>query len=442
MRFLTGLLLLVLLTGCSSSRPTVADKEPDVRADTPEVTEAVETIRVEPMFTLSRVTPLEMDGWNPIGMRGSLDAFRRSCEVILNRPPGAPMVSDRPAFGTTRDWTPACEKALSLGDVTNAEAQRFFRDWFRPHRVAMGADANGLFTGYYEPQLRGSREKTARYSIPLHRPPSDLIRVNLGDFRSSLKGERLFGRVDRQRLVPYYDRADIADGELAGRGLEIAWVDSRVDKFFLQIQGSGRVLLRDSSLIRVGYAGENGQPYRAIGRDLIEMGEVSREKMSMQAIRSWLAGNPDRVNELLEKNQSYVFFEERTHLDASDGPIGAQGVPLTPGVSLAVDPRYLPYGAPLWLSTKRPLAETELRSGAVPADTLDGVPVVRFRRMMVAQDTGGAIRGAVRGDVFWGAGDRAADIAGQMKSPGTYIVFLPRTLGANPPAANSSPSTQ
>ena len=352
------------------------------------------------------------------------------------------MVSERPAFGTIRDWTPACEKALSLGDVTNAEAQRFFRDLFRPHRVAMGADATGLFTGYYEPQLRGSREKTARYSVPLHRLPSDLIRVNLGDFRSSLKGERLFGRVDGQRLVPYYNRADIADGELAERGLEIAWVDSRVDKFFLQIQGSGRVLLRDSSLIRVGYAGANGQPYRAIGRDLIEMGEVSREEMSMQAIRSWLAANPDRVGELLEKNQSYVFFQERTDLDASDGPIGAQGVPLTEGVSLAVDERYLPYGAPLWLSTKRPMTGAELRSGAVPADTLDGVPVARFRRMMVAQDTGGAIRGAVRGDVFWGAGDRAADIAGRMKSPGTYIVFLPRTLGANPPATNSSPSTQ
>ncbi len=428
----------MLLAGCSSSRPASEDGSAtnDPTAETTPAADSEEA-EVKPTFTLSPVTPLDLDGWNPIGIRQSLDAFQRSCEVILNRPPDTPMVSDRPAFGTARDWAAVCEEALSLENVTNAEAQRFFRDRFRPHRVAMGTDATGLFTGYYEPQLRGSRDKTATYSVPLHRPPSDLIHVNLGEFRPSLKGERLFGRIDGQRLVPYHERAYIADGELDGRGLEIAWVDSRVDRFFLQIQGSGRVLLRDSSLIRVGYAGANGQPYRAIGRDLIEMGEVPREEMSMQAIRSWLADNPDRVGELLEKNRSYVFFQERTDLDASEGPIGAQGVPLTPGVSLAVDAGYLPYGAPLWLSTKRPLAEAELRSGAVPADTLDGVPVARFRRMMIAQDTGGAIRGAVRGDVFWGAGDRAADIAGRMKSRGTYIVFLPRTLGAN-----SSPSTQ
>jgi len=436
---ITGLLFLVLLAGCSSSRPASEDGSAakDPAAETHSPADSEEEADVKATFTLSPVTPLDLDGWNPIGMRQSLDAFQRSCEVILNRPLDTPMVSDRPAFGTVRDWTPACKEALSLEHVTNAEAQRFFRDRFRPHRVAMGTDATGLFTGYYEPQLRGSRKKTATYSVPLHRPPSDLIRVNLGEFRPSLKGERLFGRIDGQRLVPYHERANIANGELDGRGLEIVWVDSRVDRFFLQIQGSGRVLLRDSSLIRVGYAGANGQPYRAIGRDLIEMGEVPREEMSMQAIRSWLAENPDRTGELLEKNRSYVFFRERTHLDASEGPIGAQGVPLTPRVSLAVDARYLPYGAPLWLSTKRPLTEAELGSGAVPADTLDGVPVARFRRMMVAQDTGGAIRGAVRGDVFWGAGERAADIAGRMKSRGTYIVFLPRTLGAN-----SSPSTQ
>jgi membrane-bound lytic murein transglycosylase A len=438
MRFLTGLLLVVLFVGCSSSRPAPEEHStpstPTVETDTSAASEETE---VQPTFTLSRVTSLDLDGWNPIGMRQSLDAFQRSCEVILNRPPSTPMVSDRPAFGTVRDWTPACEEALSLENATNARAQRFFLDAFRPHRVAMGMDATGLFTGYYEPQLHGSREKTATYSVPLHRPPSDLIRVDLGEFRSSLKGERLFGRVDGQRLVPYYERAEIADGKLDGRGLEIAWVDSRVDKFFLQIQGSGRVLLRDSSLIRVGYAGANGRPYRAIGRDLIEMGEVPREEMSMQAIRTWLAENPKRVSELLEKNRSYVFFQERTDLDASEGPIGAQGVPLTPEVSLAVDARFLPYGAPLWLSTMRPMSEAELAGGAVPADTLDGAPVARFRQMMIAQDTGGAIRGAVRGDVFWGAGDRAADIAGRMKSQGTYVVFLPQTL-----SANSSPSTR
>lgn len=338
------------------------------------------------------------------------------------------MVPDRPVFGTTEDWMPVCEKALSLPDTSNAEAQRFFSRSFRPYHVAMGKDRDGLFTGYYEPQLRGARTKSSVFSEPLHRPPTDLIRIHLGDFRSSLDGERLFGRVEGNRLVPYYEREKIEEGILEGRGLEIVYVDSRVDKFFLQIQGSGRVILPDSSLIRVGYAAANGQPYRAIGRDLIQMGEVAREDMSMQAIRQWMADHPERAEDLMNRNRSYVFFQERTDLDAREGPIGAQGVPLTAGHSLAVDSRFLPYGAPLWLSSYRPLTEDELSAGATPADTIDGTPVARLRRLMIAQDTGGAIRGAVRGDVFWGAGERAADVAGRMKSPGSYVVFLPASL--------------
>lgn len=444
---LTGTLLVLILAGCSSSGETVSGET--VSGETapgetapgePEPGPSPEAEDVEATLTLNPVSAAHLDGWHAGGMNRSLQAFQKSCDVMLNRRADARMVPDRPAFGTTRDWIPACEQAFALRDTTDAAAQQFFRTFFRPHRVGMGTDTTGLFTGYYEPQLHGSREKTDRYSVPLYRPPTDLIRVNLGDFRSSLDGQRVFGRVENQRLVPYYERSEIADGRLNGRGLEIVWVDSRVDKFFLQIQGSGRVMLRDSSLIRVGYAGANGQPYRAIGRDLIAMGEVSREKMSMQAIRTWLATYPDRVPELLEKNRSYVFFQERRDLDATEGPIGAQGIPLTDGVSLAVDSDVLPYGAPLWLSTTRPLTDREQArnlSGdqageqagdVVPADTVDGVPVTPFHRMMIAQDTGGAIRGAVRGDVFWGSGDRAAAIAGRMKSPGRYVVFLPRTL--------------
>lgn len=426
---LAGALLVLFVAGCSSSGETVSE-QPDPRPSEPTEPQRPEPepTEVEATLTLNPMPAAYLDGWHPDGMNRSLQAFQRSCDVMLNRPGDAQMVPGRPVFGTTRDWVPACEKAFSLRDTTDAAAQTFFRTFFRPHRVGMGTDTTGLFTGYYEPQLRGSREKTDRYAVPLYRPPTDLIRVNLGEFRSSLEGQRIFGRVENQRLVPYYDRSEIANGRLDGRGLEIVWVDSRVDKFFLQIQGSGRVMLRDSSLIRVGYAGANGQPYRAIGRDLIAMGEVSREEMSMQAIRTWLATHPDRVPELLEKNRSYVFFQERKDLDATEGPIGAQGIPLTEGVSLAVDSDILPYGAPLWLSTTRPLTESERAGGVVPADTVDGVPVTTFRRMMIAQDTGGAIRGAVRGDVFWGSGDQAAAIAGRMKSPGRYVVFLPRTL--------------
>jgi membrane-bound lytic murein transglycosylase A len=411
-RVLLLALLVLVLAGCSSS---------DEAQEAPEAT-----------LTLQPVEVRAVDGWRPEGMAAALRAFQTSCTALAERPPGAPMVPDRPAFGTTRDWMPACEHAQSMTgpsqpEPTDAEAQRFFRQFFRPHRVAMGTDRRGLFTGYYEPELRGARERSSTFSEPLHRPPQDLIRVNLGDFRSSLDGEQVFGRVDGRRLVPYYDRERIAEGVLDD-DLAIAYVDSRVDKFFLQIQGSGRVVLRDSSMIRVGYAAANGQPYRAIGRDLIRMGEVLREEMSMQAIRQWLAEHPDRADDLMNRNRSYVFFQERTDLDPREGPIGAQGVPLTAGHSLAVDHRYLPYGAPLWLSTHRPLTDAEVRNGTVPADTVEGEPVARMRRMMIAQDTGGAIRGAVRGDVFWGSGDRAASIAGRMQSPGTYVVFLPATI--------------
>ena len=377
----------------------------------------------EPTFRLENVDQRQLDGWQAAGMAVSLAAFQRSCEAIVGRSAGARMVPDRPAYGTVGDWEAACQQAFALADTTDAAAERFFRRFFRPHRVAMGAKSEGLFTGYFEPQLRGSRQRTDTFSVPLHRPPSDLIRVRLGDFRSSMADQTLFGRVEGQQLVPYYSRADIADGVLAGRNLEIVWVDDRVDKFFLQIQGSGRVVLRDSSLIRVGYAAQNGQPYRAIGRDLITMGAVPREEMSMQAIRTWLAENPERAADLMNRNPSYIFFQERPNLDASEGPVGAQGVPLTARRSLAVDPDFLPYGAPLWLSTHRPVTGSD-----VATDTTDGVPTVPFRQLMIAQDTGGAIRGAVRGDVFWGAGDRARSIAGRMKSPGTYVVLLPNTI--------------
>ena len=331
------------------------------------------------------------------------------------------MVAGKPDFGTVRDWQPACYRARQIGDTTDAAARRFFTRFFRPFRVVAGGNVEGRFTGYYEPELQGARERSARFSEPLHRRPSDLVKVPLGRFRSDAGGETLFGRVQDGTLVPYHSRAEIARGKLAGRGLAITWVDSRVDKFFLQIQGSGRVVLRDSSILRVGYAAENGQPYRAIGRDLINMGAIPREEMSMQAIRRWLAENPTRADALMNENPSYVFFRTLDSLRADLGPLGAQGVPLTPEVSLAVDPGFVPYGAPLFLTTRRPAVGSG-RRGSYDTST------VPFRGLMIAQDTGGAIRGAVRGDVFWGAGDRAREVAGRMNASGRYAVLLPRTL--------------
>jgi membrane-bound lytic murein transglycosylase A len=218
------------------------------------------------------------------------------------------------------------------------------------------------------------------------------------------------GRIEGDRLVPYFDRDEIERGALDGRALELLWVDDPIDKFFLQIQGSGLVRLADGRLLRVGYADQNGRAYRPIGRDLVEMGELSREEVSLQSIAAWLRANPDRADAVMDKNPSYVFFQLLGDAEALEGPLGAQGVPLLAGRSLAVDRRYIPYGAPVWLETEAPFPDGE-RS---------------LHRLMIAQDTGGAIKGGVRGDVFRGAGDLAEHVAGHMKSRGSYFLFLPK----------------
>jgi membrane-bound lytic murein transglycosylase A len=312
--------------------------------------------------------------------------------------------------------------------VPDSTARRFFQTQFRPYQVVGGGDPEGLFTGYFEPQLQGARQQSARFSEPLHRRPPELVRVDLSAFSGDLS-ETIYGTVKGQQLVPYATRKEIDNGALAGRGLALAWVDDPIDKFFLQIQGSGRVLLPDSTVLRVGYDGENGHPYRAIGRDLIAMGEVPREEMSMQAIRAWMEAHPDRRDALMYRNPSYIFFRSLGTLDPGLGPLGAQGVALTPEYSLAVDPRYIPYGAPLWLQTRRPAFPDTAQQDTPTQDTpMQEVPGVPMRRLMIAQDTGGAIRGAVRGDVFWGAGDRARSIAGRMQHAGRYAVLLPAAL--------------
>jgi membrane-bound lytic murein transglycosylase A len=296
--------------------------------------------------------------------------------------------------------------------VTDAEQARgFFEDWFQPYWVTDAGAADGLFTGYYEPLLFGSRDAGGRYTVPLYRAPADLVRVDLGRFDPELSGYSISGRIEGNQFVPYYSRAEIEAGALDGRGLELLWVDDAVDKFFLQIQGSGQVRLADGSLTRVGYAGQNGHPYRAIGRDLIELGALERAEVSLQSIRAWLEANPSSATTIMDRNRSYIFFEERRDLGPDDGPLGAQGVPLTAGRSLAVDLRHIPLGAPLWLETTVPWPE-----GPAP-----------FRHLMIAQDTGGAIDGIVRGDVFFGAGARAEAAAGRMKSGGRYAILLPKS---------------
>lgn len=345
----------------------------------------------------------KLAGWQVDEQGYALEAFRKSCTRIVKKDPAD---SFGAYAGTYADWQPLCEKISLLLLATNDEARAFFEQYFTPYEVHGGKGTEGLFTGYYEPLLQGSLEKKPPYLIPLYARPDDLITVNLGDFRPELKGETVMGRVDGEKLVPYFKRAEIEAGVLAEKKKEIIWVDSAVDAFFLHIQGSGQVKMEDGRVLRVGYAAQNGHAYLAIGKTLIERGALSKENVSMQSIRQWLEANPDQAQDVMNLNASYVFFKAQE----GEGPLGAEGVPLTPQRSLAVDRKKIPYGMPLWLDAQEPEGEG------------------RLQRLMVAQDTGGAIRGTVRGDYFWGAGDEAAHKAGLMKSTGVFYVLLPKTV--------------
>lgn len=362
-----------------------------------------------PRLALIPVAFEDLSGWADDDHAAAAAALRRSCERWQRLPDDRP-VGRNGIAGTVGDWRPICAAALALPPDVAAPARAFFEARFRPYAVSVGGDAEGLFTGYYEAALRGRREPGDAFATPLLAKPDDLVMVDLGRFRDDLAGERIAGRVVDGRLFPYATRADIDAGALAGRDLELVWVDDPVDAFFLHIQGSGRVALPDGGDLRVGYAGHNGHPYFAIGRELIRRGAMTRETVSMQSIRQWLADNPDEAEAVMQLNPSFIFFRP---LD-TDGPLGAQGVVLTPGRSLAVDRRHVPLGLPVWLDASAPSA--------------DGGDDQPLRRLMVAQDTGGAIRGPVRGDVYWGGDAAAAEIAGRMKHPGRWYLLLPRSL--------------
>ena len=335
--------------------------------------------------------------------------FSRSCEKIIKTPAVGHMVPGY-EFGKKSDLKRVCQKALQAKFENSSQNVRlFFETWFKLYQVSSGDNKKGLFTGYYEPQLRGSRKRSKKYNVPIYRRPPDLISAELGRFRKNLAGRGISGRLSGNRLVPYPTRAAISRGLLKGRGLELLWVDNVIDAFFLHIQGSGRIVLEGGEVVRVGYAGRNGQPYFAIGRDLVKKGIISRENISLQTIRDWLEKNPKQADNLMKKNRSYVFFRELESID-NNGPIGASGVSLTPGRSLAVDRRYFMMGTPMWIDTTHPITNKSLR------------------RLMVAQDTGGAIVGPVRGDFFWGAGFRAREAAGRMKQYGQLFILLPRPI--------------
>ncbi len=290
--------------------------------------------------------------------------------------------------------------------------RRYFEQHFVPWQMLnSGPSSEGLVTGYYEPLIRGSRTRAGPYAWPIHGVPSDMLTIELGDVYPELKHLRLRGRVVGNKILPYWTRE-----ELSARGAQVPypvllWADDPIDLFFLQVQGSGRVQLPDGQHVRVGYADQNGHPYQSIGRWLVSKGELSLDQASMDGIKRWARDNPDRLREMLNANPSYVFFREVPASNA--GPIGALGVPLSEGRSIAVDPRYIPLGAPVFLATTQPLSTRPLN------------------RLMLAQDTGSAIKGAVRADFFWGFGEQAGREAGRMRQQGQMWLLLPR--GMSPP---------
>jgi membrane-bound lytic murein transglycosylase A len=380
-----GLCAWLVITGCETIQPPPIPPAPPPREAPPPKPPAAGEAGV-----LRQATWNDLPGWRTDDPAEAWEAFLMSCRALEKQDA----------------WRKVCITAASMGNPGRDAARRFFEAHLKPFQLLRtdGGD-EGLVTGYYEPLLRGSRTSTPRYRYPLYGVPDDLLEVDLAEAYPELKGLRLRGRVDGKRVVPYYDRAQIERGHAPLAGREIAWVDDAVQLFFLQVQGSGRILLENGEMLRVGYADHNGLPYRSIGRHLAERGELPLEKASMQGIQAWARANPDKLTELLNHNARYIFFRE---LPASlPGPVGTLGVALTPRRSVAVDPGFVPLGAPVYIATTWPLSSRPLN------------------RLMLAQDTGNAIRGAVRADYFWGFGEEAAREAGRMKQPLRMWVLLP-----------------
>jgi len=349
----------------------------------------------------------QLPNWQNEDFVGFAQSYKRSCDAILKRPSQNAM-GKNPRFGKAQEWQIACRRFADINQTNPSAVRQFFEQNFIPYQANNNGETEGLFTGYYEAALRGSRTRQGQYQVPLRARPDDLVMVQLGEFRDGLKGQRIAGRVVGGKLKPYETHAEIKNGQLPpAQDKPLVWVDSAVDAFFLQIQGSGVVTLDDGTTMRVGYAGQNGHPYYAIGKELIKRGHLTKENVSMQSIRAWLAANPSQANEIMTTNKSYVFFRELT----GEGPVGGQGVALTPMRSLAIDRSIIAYGIPTFLSAENPQS---------------GAPMIN--RLMVTQDTGGAIRGPVRGDFFWGYGAKAEAMAGEMKSKGQYWFLLPKTM--------------
>lgn len=367
--------------------------------------------RIAENISLTPVAFAELDGWETDTQGNALLSFRNSCGLFLNLPSGTPN-QPQEVGGVVNNWINVCTNAQAVLAEDHSAARGFFEENFTAFSMSYKGDKTGLLTGYYEPLIEGSLSQSEEYSVPLYLRPPELVTVNLGTFRADMRGQRIAGRVVSGQLRPFESRTEIEEGSLSGRNLELLWIKKPVDAFFLHIQGSGRVVFEDGSLQKVGYAGPNGHPYTSIGTSLIRQGHVSQSEMSMQKIKQWIEANPEAGKELMRENASFIFFR----LLEGNSPVGSQGVELTPGRSLAVDRTLVPLGAPIWLNGTRP-----------STDNPNGEQV-SFKRLLIAQDTGGAIRGGLRGDVFWGVGADAETIAGHMKNLSGFTILLPNEI--------------
>jgi membrane-bound lytic murein transglycosylase A len=412
-----ALLLAVLLTACQTPAPPSPAQSPSAPPSSAPPSPAPTAPPPVKTVTLARYEPVAPGTLPAIAdadLRAAWPALLASCRAF-----------ERGAAARREAWRAVCARAAQT-PVEAGALRRFFATEFDGWRVLAetredAPDGNGRpleraergrITGYYEPQLDGSRAPRAPYTVPLHRVPDDLLIIDLGSLYPELAGKRVRGRLDGRRVLPYWSRAELTPQRL--RGAELLWVSDPIEAFFLQVQGSGRVRLQggadEGKTVRVAYADANGHPYKSIGRWLIEQGELTADQASMQGIQAWARANPPRLAELLNQNPSYVFFRELPLGDPAAGPVGALGVPLTPGYSLAVDPRFMPLGAPLLLATVHPE---------------QGRPLTR---LMLAQDTGGAITGPLRFDFFWGFGRTAGETAGRQRHEASAVLLLPKGL--------------
>lgn len=385
-RLFAGLAATAMLSACAViPTPGGVERNPPHRAPaTPKPLTAAEAgVRPGPSF--------DSFGISSDAARAALVAFRLSCPALERR-------TDNSGLTQPGDWSQPCRQAATWPD---GDAADFFAHQLAPVQVG---DGQAFVTGYYEPEIAGSRTPSPQYAVPVYKRPPDLVEGDLGNFFPELKGRRIRGRVEAGRFVPYPDRGQIEDGALKGRQLEIAWAADPIEFFFLQIQGSGRLRLPDGSVMRIGYDGQNGREYVGIGKLLRDRGLLGPDQLSMQGVMAWLRANPTQADALMREDKSYVFFREL----AGPGPIGALGVPVVGRVSLAADPAFVPLGAPVLLQLDR----TEANG------------------LWVAQDTGGAIKGANRFDSFWGAGEQARTIAGGMSGRGKAWLLIPRDAAA------------